>query len=148
MVSFTSLVVLSLAAAAQLASASVLPEDRLVSFVSCTEDKTLNKSNTVEGDHLVQDDGDHLTQFVAMSSKPNQSPTRVQLEVSTANGKVITTIQTLNIVSGQGVARIDWVRPDNKVEGRYFDLKENTKCRVVDSAVYKDIQAITYVTRK
>jgi len=149
MVSFKSVIMLSLIAAVQVVNSSPIEERAIGTYPQCSEVYGLSLSNTEDLTHLVVDENSTPTRLMNDPALKNQSRIDVLLEkTSKSHGKYITTIATGQIIrqSQQRLIRIDWTRKRGGVQAsRYFHLISNNKCRVVNSADYFALDNGVYV---
>jgi len=137
MVSFTSLVVLSLMAASQVAQSAVVPETKAVSLPLCNENPDFSV-NSIPTSNFDKDEKAKPTRLVGEQSK--DLPTIVQIEKSEKSGKMITTIDSPSIYDfTRRIVSISWTTTTGGIATRYFVIQEGDKCRVKDSAQYADL---------
>lgn len=148
MVSFKSIVMLSLIAAVQVANSSPIEERAVGTYPRCSEIYDLSLSNTKDLDHLTVDENSQPTRLTNDPALKNQTTISVLLEkTSKSHGRYITTVKTGHVVGNtERVLRIDWLRQKGGVQtSRYFYLTSNKKCRVANSADYYDLLNGVYV---
>lgn len=141
MVSFTSLVVLSLVAASQLVQSTVVPPNDPFSYAQCEEHPELS-GKTIPTSHFDKAKLGERPQFLGSQGKG--LPTSVQTEWSQVTGKDVTTIDTYKIVSFQNYVSIGWTTKDGSLTSRYFKIFQDQKCRVENSSDYVKLLGATF----
>lgn len=148
MVSFTSLVLVSLMAATQLVHSAAVPANgaplTVSSLPKCEEHPELSSHSIPASNFKKQS---NVTPTLLVGKQGSMTPTYITIEKSEKTGQLITTIDTHETVSFQDMVAVVWKLSltEDKIFTRYFKLTPGQKCRVEKSAGYADLYGAGFV---